>query len=224
MTRDFDEEFDKIMSGTDAGTELTGQSADLESEIPYEIPPADLQIEEVRPAEDGKRSVGLVLTELLHYEVLQKIVELEKLPGRALGTETGAVLWVPVSLEGDEEDEFAALLGDARPVADELARVAQRIAEVIGRNVIVAQSWLRVDDEDDEVSVAGQIVAWRVTKAGTVEPLHGGLVVSSMAEDVEDLLVGRTDPLTHNNYEPSQSAWPTLQAIKQAWFNRGKKD
>ena len=214
MKRDYDDEFERLMGQANL-------SVDPEDEdgIPYEDVPENLEIEDVRPAEDGRRRVGLVLTELAHFEILQKILDTEGLDARALGTQTGAVAWVPVT---SEEDEFASLLGASRPVAAEVEGVARTLSEILDRSVVALQSWLTVGDDEDDISVAGQIVAWRFTKGGPGEELHGGLVVASMDESVEDLLVGRTDPLTHEDFSPPTSAWEILKQAKQSWMNRRK--
>ncbi|MBV7363817.1 hypothetical protein KRX54_05175 [Actinomycetaceae bacterium TAE3-ERU4] len=226
--RDFDAEFEKLLS--DATLEsVDSVSADVQEEPPavddnnvaYGVIPENLEVEQVRPMEDGRRRVGLVLTEIASARVLQHLLDAEGIKARALGTPSGAVIWVDIV---SEDDEFSEFLGSQRPVAPEVETVAQKVSAFLGRSVIALQSWLTMEDDQEDSAVVGQIVAWRYLKGKVDTSLSAGLVVAYVHTSVEDLLVGRTDILNHPNFDPPRSAWSAFKAMGKSFFNRDKED
>ncbi|AOZ72835.1 hypothetical protein BK816_05605 [Boudabousia tangfeifanii] len=245
--RDFEKEFEQLMGAAapeleaELGAELAGEgtlgsstSADpkdrtdssnsqeeillSEDGIPMFAADPNAQVEEIRPIEDGSRRVGLLLTEVANWKALDHLLRAEEIKGRALGIPTGAGVWVDIT---SVEDELDALLGSNRPLAPELEEAAKALSKVLGRTVVALQSWLTLT-ADEEGYVAGQIAAKRYTRGGEGETISGGLVIAGMDPAVEDILLGRTDPLTHQHRGPVRYIAKSWKDFPKSLFNRGQ--
>ncbi|WP_125899182.1 hypothetical protein [Boudabousia liubingyangii] len=227
--RDFEKEFAQLIGDDQAEESSKVPESEKNSDLPevaYGEIPENLVIEEVRPMEDGHRRVGVIVTELRSALLLEEILKEAKLKARALGTESGAVAWVDIT---SADDEFSELMGPERPLAPELDQVGKALSELLGREVLGLQSWLSQTDPDaideGESAVVGQLVAWRYLNGKAHKPLSAGMVVAYLDPRIEDLLVGRTDPLTHDfPVEEPPSIWRSFKNISKNIFNQSRRD
>ena len=89
-----------------------------------------------------------------------------------------------------EEEEFMALLGEDRPVPEEVAAMASLISKMAGGGAVALTSWTSADSE----GVSGTITARRFVNGLPEEKLSAGLVLAKAGEVAEELLLGRITP------------------------------
>lgn len=146
-----------------------------------------IQDEKVRAKPGG---VGVIVTPVREAEDLAALLGLGGVDADVVAAETGALVWF--ALPEQEFDEFDALLGDDRPVPPEVDAVARKVSAIIAPSVVVCVSWL--EEGDVEPGVSGQITARRYTRGEPGDALPAGLLLSTQAPVVEDLLLGRVNP------------------------------
>lgn len=164
--------------------------------------PDDQPLDESLHLEGGRLSVALVLAPIPLPEALHSLLALTGISEAVVRLKPWTAVWLPVETKPTDEEELEALLADSRPMpsrVDEVARVVSRLSKY---GAVAMMSWL-VEGDGVEPGVSGRITAQRYVSGAPEEPIPAGLLLGSMPQATEDLLLGRTRP---EDYDDSVSA------------------
>lgn len=167
---DFDAEFRDLISGID--------------EEPTDSP---LHLDK------GKLSVALVLAPLPSTSALFSLLSLGGHHLDVVRIKPWSAAWIQVEDVYSEEDEFASLLVEGRDMPAEVDVVARAVSRLSKFGAVAVMSWL-VEGEGVEPGVSGQISARRYVSGVPEEDIPAGLLLGSLPQAAEDLLLGRTVP------------------------------
>lgn len=173
--------------------------------------------EKVRAKPGG---VAVILTPVKEAEDLAALLGLGGIDAEVLATSSGTLVWFRLSER--QFDEFDALLGDERPVPGEVDEMARAVSKIVAPSVIVLVSWL--EEGDVEPGVSGQITARRYAAGEPGEALPAGLLLSSGALEIEDLLLGRRTPedIAENLRARSSGRLAALKHLGKLMRGRGR--
>ncbi|MBD3690222.1 hypothetical protein H8R18_03140 [Nanchangia anserum] len=173
--------------------------------------------EKVRARPGG---VAVVLTPVREADDLAALLGLGGIDAEVMATSSGTLVWF--RLGESEYDEFDALLGDDRPVPDEVDAMARKISAIVAPSVVVMVSWL--EEGDVEPGVSGQITARRYAHGEPGDALPAGLLLSSGAPEIEDLLLGRVTPddLETHDHARSHSKLQAMKHLGRIMRRRGR--
>ena len=111
------------------------------------------------------------------------------------------------------------LLTGTRPMPDAVDRVARAVSGLSKYGAVALMSWL-VEGDGVEPGVSGRISAQRYVAGEPEETIPAGLLMGSMPQATEDLLLGRTTPA---DYPDSVSAEGARRGGGPfGWFKRKK--
>lgn len=142
--------------------------------------------------DDGRLSVALVLAPLPSAQALYALLSLSGQQYDVVRIKPWSAAWIPVPDAGTEEDEYASLLAEERdmPVhVDAAARVVSRLSKF---GAVAIMSWLV--EGGAEPGVSGHITARRYVSGEPEEAIPAGVLLGTLPEAAEDLLLGRTKP------------------------------
>lgn len=105
---------------------------------------------------------------------------------------------MPVEVHPSDEDELAALLADTRPLPPKVDKVARLVSRLSKYGAVAMMSWL-VDGDGVEPGVSGQITAQRYVSGEPQDAIPAGVLLGSMPQAAEDLLLGRTTPADYED-------------------------
>lgn len=161
-------------------------------------------------------NVALVVTNLLEPLPLETIMASDKIPGEVVETSTGCVIWSQLSPLPD--DEFAALLGEERPVHPDADFLARKISEITPYGAVLLVSNL-ADETDTDPGVHGQIIG-RVYYDGEFDRIIApGPMIACSDDRLEDLLLGRNTPA---DYAAEKSSMVRLRDMPAAFIRQAK--
>ena len=102
-------------------------------------------------------------------------------------------MWLRVHTQTTQEDELNVLLTGRRAMPPEVDRVASVVSRLSKSGAVAIMSWL-VEGDGIEPGVSGQITAQRYVNGQSEDDIPAGLLLGSMPQATEDLLLGRTVP------------------------------
>ncbi|HHT40169.1 MAG TPA: hypothetical protein GX000_00770 [Actinomyces sp.] len=141
--------------------------------------------------EGGRRSVGLVLAPLRPASGVARMLGMYGLARWIVPIANQIVLYLELDEDADEEEaEFESLLGEDRPMPEEVDRFARVISKLSKYGAIAVVS--NLSEEDSLIS--GSIAARRYVNGAPEDAIPGGLLINSIDSRAEDLLLGRTHP------------------------------
>lgn len=191
---DFDAEFEDLISGFD-------------EESP----------EEQVSVESKKLSVALVLAPIPSASALFSLLSLSGHFHDIVSIKPWTAVWIQVPDAGAEEDEFASLLAEEPQMPVEVDQVARAVSRLSKFGAVAVMSWL-VDGDGLEPGVSGQISARRYVGGQAEDPIPAGVLLGSLPQAAEDLLLGRTFP---GDYPDSINADGTKKLRRPfGWFGR----
>lgn len=182
--------------------DATGLAAELATFEEKLKNPDDQPLDESLHLEGGKLSVALVLAPLNAPEALHALLALKGISEAVVRLKPWTAVWLPVETTPTDEDELEALLADSRPMPSRVDEVARLISRLSKYGAVAMMSWL-VEGDGVEPGVSGRITAQRYVSGAPEEAIPAGLLLGSMPQATEDLLLGRTKP---EDYEDSVSA------------------
>jgi hypothetical protein len=173
------EQSDKASAETDAG-QPREEPQNLDE-------PEDEQLH----LEGGRRSVGLVLAPLRPASGVARMLGMYGLARWIVPIADQIVLYLELDEgEDSEEAEFESLLGEDRPMPEEIDRFARVISKLSKYGAVAVVS--NLSEEDSLIS--GSIAARRYVNGEPEDNIPGGLLINSIDSRAEDLLLGRTHP------------------------------
>ncbi|WP_026459398.1 hypothetical protein [Schaalia vaccimaxillae] len=162
----------------------------------------DIAVDESLHLEGGRLSVALVLAPISSPEALHSLLGLTGIRESVVRLKPWTGVWLRVETVPTDEDSLEELLADVRPMPDAVDRVARVVSRLSKYGAVALMSWL-VEGEGVEPGVSGKITAQRYVSGEPEEPIPAGLLLGSMPQATEDLLLGRTTPA---DYDDSVSA------------------
>ncbi len=162
----------------------------------------DTPVDEGLHLEGGRLSVALVLAPIPSAEALHSLLALSGLTVDVVRLKPWTAVWLRVETRPTDEEELDALLTDTRAMPDEVDKVARVISRLSKYGSVALMSWL-VEGEGVEPGVSGRISARRYVSGAPEDEIPAGLLLGSMPQATEDLLLGRTVP---GDYDDSVSA------------------
>ncbi len=191
---DIDAEFEDIISHFDE-SRPHAPSEDLSDlgRLPEECDDLDTPVDESLHLEGGRLSVALVLAPVPSPEALHALLALSGVRETVVRLKPWTAVWLRVETRPSDEDEFASLLEDSRPMPQAVDKVARLVSRLSKYGAVAMMSWL-VEGEGVEPGVSGQITARRYVQGEPEEDIPAGVLLGAMPPATEDLLLGRTLP------------------------------
>lgn len=116
-------------------------------------------------------------------------------PVVSLGPVSAVFLDLEVDPDGTEEAEMLSLLGEDRPLPDEVDQMARLLSKLSKKGAIAIAAWTSKTAADaGEDALSGTIVARRYVRGEPEAALSSGLVLSGFDLQAEELLLGRIQP------------------------------
>ncbi|WP_277063313.1 hypothetical protein [Schaalia cardiffensis] len=175
----------------DLASELSGLEAALKD-------PDDTPVDEQLHLDGGKLSVGLVLAPIPSPEALHALLGLTGIRATVVRLKPWTGVWLRVETTPTDEDELDALLNESRPMPDDVDAVARTVSRLSKYGAVAIMSWL-VEGDGVEPGVSGRISAQRYVAGQPEEPIPAGVLLGSMPQATEDLLLGRTTPSDYSD-------------------------
>lgn len=169
--------------------------ADLASQSPPAESGDDSKENEAERTGGPERTRGvcraLVLSQIDAPAALSAGLSMVGASAPVLGISGGSAVIMEVEQVGSsDEDEMAMLLGDDRPIPDEVDKMASLVSKMTDGGSVALTSWTSSDEE----GMAGTIVARRYVNGRPEEKLSAGLVLAGLDPVCEELLLGRLSP------------------------------
>lgn len=181
--------------------------------------PDDTPVDESLHLDGGRLSVALVLAPIAHPEVLHSLLALSDVRESVVRLKPWTAVWLRVETTPTDEEELDVLLTGTRPMPDAVDRVARAVSSLSKYGAVALMSWL-VEGDGVEPGVSGRISAQRYVAGEPEETIPAGLLMGSMPQATEDLLLGRTTPA---DYPDSVSAEGARRGGGPfGWFKRKK--
>ncbi|MFT0762395.1 hypothetical protein VRY54_04965 [Actinomyces sp. F1_1611] len=168
-----------------------------------------LQVDPPDHLEQGRLCVALVLAPFANPSPLRTLLQLTKATAEVVQLETFSAVWLELPDAATEEEEMAAFLTGTRPVPAEVDRIARVLSKLTRHGAVALLSTL-FENAGMEPGVSGQITAKRYVGGEPEEDLDAGLILNTLGEKGEDLLLGRKRP---EDYPPDEP--------KRGFFRRG---
>ncbi|PID97780.1 MAG: hypothetical protein CSA82_02560 [Actinobacteria bacterium] len=179
--------------------EHDGENIDAEfRDLVAQLNGDDAAPEENSSLDGGRLSVGLVLAPIPHPEALQSLIFLSGQRVNVVRLAPWSAAWVPVEKTSGDEDDFASLLAEEHSMpkqVDELARIVSRLSKY---GAVAVMSWL-IEGEGVEVGISGHITARRYVNGQPEDDIPAGVLLGSLPQAAEDLLLGRTTPTDYSD-------------------------
>ena len=128
-------------------------------------------------------------------------------------------VWLRVETTPTDEEELDVLLTGTRPMPDAVDRVARAVSGLSKYGAVALMSWL-VEGDGVEPGVSGRISAQRYVAGEPEETIPAGLLMGSMPQATEDLLLGRTTPADYSDSVSAEGA--RRGGGPFGWFKRKK--
>ena len=160
--------------------------------------PDDTPVDESLHLEGGRLSVALVLAPIAHPEVLHSLLALSDVRESVVRLKPWTAVWLRVETTPTDEEELDVLLTGNRPMPDAVDRVARVVSGLSKYGAVALMSWL-VEGDGVEPGVSGRISAQRYVAGEPEETIPAGLLMGSMPQATEDLLLGRTAPADYSD-------------------------
>ena len=178
-----DDEFAALTAGLDAGSIAAQEGPDDAAPTPKQAP---------EPAEQTL-CTALVLVPFDSVAALLPVLKLAKAEATVVDLEPGLAVWLRLKGKSSVEDEASAFLTGTRPVPAEVDTIARVTSGVTRYGSVAVVSWLS-DEQADEPGVSGVVTAKRYVGGEPDEDLVAGLLLNSLSDRAEDLLLGRAVP------------------------------
>lgn len=162
-----------------------------------------LRVDDGYHLEKGKLCVALVLAPMDNADALEALLKLTGTPASVVKLDPWAAVWMEVSGESSDEDEMMGILTGQRQVPNPVDKVARVISKLSGYGSVAVISWLS-ENEGFEPGVSGLITAKRYIAGEAEADLPAGLLMNSLDNKAEDLLLGRTRP---EDYGDESGGW-----------------
>lgn len=160
--------------------------------------PDDVPVDESLHLDGGKLSVALVLAPVPSAEALHSLLALTGVVESVVRLKPWTAVWLRVETQPTDEDELDALLAESRPMPDAVDRVARVVSRLSKYGSVALMSWL-VEGDGVEPGVSGRITAQRYVGGSPEDAIPAGLLLGSMPQATEDLLLGRTTPSDYSD-------------------------
>ncbi len=167
--------------------------------------------------EQGKLSVGLVLAPLPSAQALFSLLSLGGHLHDVVRIKPWSAAWIQVQEAAAEEDEFASLLAEEREMPAEVDAVARAVSRLSKFGAVAMMSWL-VEGNGVEPGVSGQITARRYVSGQPEDPIPAGVLLGSLPQAAEDLLLGRTRPQDYSDSINADGSKPPRRPF--GWFGK----
>ncbi|QWW18925.1 hypothetical protein I6B53_07180 [Schaalia sp. 19OD2882] len=211
----------------DAPEDLAGREASPSPSESGAVPPPpadrvnsalDTPVDESLHLEGGRLSVALVLAPLPSPEALHSLLSFAGKKVDVVGLKPWTAVWLRVETRPTDEDELDALLAGCRAMPEPVDEVARVISRLSRYGAVAVMSWL-VEGDGVEPGVSGRISARRYVSGAPEDEIPAGVLLGSMPQAAEDLLLGRTCP---KDYDDSVSADGTTRRKPgpMSWFRR----
>lgn len=158
----------------------------------------DIPVDESLHLDGGKLSVALVLAPISSPEALHSLLGLMGIREPIVKLKPWTGVWVRVETTPTDEDSFDELLTGVKPMPPEVDRIARAVSRLSKYGSVALMSWL-VEGDGVEPGVSGRITAQRYVGGEPEEPIPAGLLLGSMPQATEDLLLGRTTPTDYTD-------------------------
>lgn len=170
-------------------------TADLARE--EEFPPFDA----ILPTEGKRICVALVLAPFDSAEALAALLKITKTTATVVKLNPWAAAYLEVHGQ-TEEDDAAALLFGSRPAPPEVDRVARIISKISRYGSVAIVSWLS-EDNGLEPGVSGTVTAKRYVGGEPEDDISAGVLLGSIDDKAEELLLGKTRPEDYEEEDES---------------------
>ncbi len=104
-------------------------------------------------------------------------------------TNKGSAVFLEVPATGGMDEELAALLGEDRPLPKEVADMASLVSKMDALGSVALASWTHPGDQ----GVTGNVTARRFVNGKDDGTMSSGLVLASLDDRVEAVLLGQAD-------------------------------
>lgn len=141
---------------------------------------------------------ALIATPIDAPAALRAALDMMGSPASVISTGSGSGVYLEV--EGEDADaEMMTLLGEDRPLPDQVDTMARLLSKLTKNGAVVVASWVtpspsNEDEENDSpksTALVGSMVARRYVNAQPEETLPVGMVLNTMSVAAEELLLGR---------------------------------
>ncbi|WP_026460884.1 hypothetical protein [Schaalia suimastitidis] len=177
--------------------DIDAQFRDLVAHLGSEDLP-DTPVDESLHLDGGRLSVALVLAPLPSPGALHSLLALTGMKVTVVRLKPWTAVWLRVETTPTDEDALEALLADTRAMPQEVDAVARVVSRLSKYGAVAVMSWL-VEGDGVEPGVSGRISARRYVQGEPEEEIPAGLLLGSMPQATEDLLLGRTTPQDYDD-------------------------
>lgn len=184
---DFEQPAESSKSTAQASFADTDASSSDETE-----PEVDLgaPVDESLHLEKPEQSVGLIFAPLRPASAVAKMLGMYKIARWVVPIDHQVVIYLDLEVKHDEENDFSALLGEERPMPEEVDKFARVISKLSKFGAVAVVSNLAEEDS----LVAGSVYARRYVNGEPEDAIPAGLLINSIDIRAEDLLLGRAKP------------------------------
>lgn len=154
----------------------------------------ELQLDENLASLEEKRTcVGLVLAPMDNTGALAAFLKLAGMETPVVRTEPWAAAYLRFQPQVESEADDLALLTGARAIPAEVDKIAREVSKLSAYGAVAVVSWLS-EDEGFESGITGSLSAKRYLAGEPEEDLPAGIVMNTLNNIAEDLLLGRAEP------------------------------
>ncbi|QPK81884.1 hypothetical protein G7Y41_03415 [Schaalia sp. ZJ405] len=171
--------------------DASGANADAQDADPRDA--QDIPVDESLHLDGGRLSVALVLAPITRPEALHSLCALAGIRCNVVRLKPWSAVWMRVETPPTDEDELDEILTGVKPMPPEVDAVARMISRLSKYGAVAVMSWL-VEGDGVEPGVSGRITAQRYVGGEPEEAIPAGLLLGSMPQAAEDLLLGRMEP------------------------------
>ena len=190
--RNIDEEFERIIAGMeepDANEAASEPDTTARQDDQVEQADPDQPVDESLHLEEGAQRIGLIFAPLRPASAVARMLGMYKIARWIVPIDHQIVLYLELDPD-DEEEEFASLLGEERPMPEEVDRFAKVISKLSKFGAVAVVSTLAEEDS----LVSGSVYARRYVNGKPEDAIPAGLLINSIDIRAEDLLLGRSRP------------------------------
>lgn len=185
---------------------------------PADTESLDTPVDESLHLEGGRLSVALVLAPVPSPEALHSLLSFAGMKVDVVRLAPWTAIWLRVETVPTDEEELDALLTGTREMPDVVDSAARTVSRLSRYGAVAVMSWL-VEGEGVEPGVSGRISARRYVSGAPEEEIPAGVLLGSMSQAAEDLLLGRTVPSDYTDSVPAEGQGPRRPG-PLGWFRR----
>lgn len=149
--------------------------------------------EELSELVDHQTCVALVLAPMDNVSALAAFLKMVGLEVPVVRTDPWAAAYVRLEPDSDPDEDALALLTGSRAIPDEVDKIAKAVSKLSAYGAVAVVAWL-TEENGFETGLAGSVTAKRYIAGKPEDDLPAGIIMNTLDNVAEDLLLGRATP------------------------------